>query len=114
SDLDADVPARQRPAQPAPPRRPGEVPPHLMAVLRVEKPGLLTTVQDLGRPGHRAFGIPPSGALDRFALAAANRLVGNPEGAAGLECALTGPVLLALEPCLIAITGADFTPLING
>ena len=83
-------------------------------MLRVEKPGLLTTVQDLGRPGHRAFGVPPSGALDRFAFAAANRLVGNPDGAAGLECALTGPVLLALEPCLIAITGADFTPLING
>jgi len=85
-----------------------------MAVLRVEKPGLLTTVQDLGRPGHRAFGVPPSGALDRFALAAANRLVGNPEGAAGLECALNGPVLLALEPCLVAVTGADFTPCING
>jgi antagonist of KipI len=83
-------------------------------VLRVEKPGLLTTVQDLGRSGHRAFGVPPSGALDRFALAAANRLVGNPEGAAGLECALNGPVLLALEACLVAITGADFTPLING
>ncbi|TMC12425.1 MAG: biotin-dependent carboxyltransferase [Chloroflexi bacterium] len=85
-----------------------------MAVLLVEKPGLLTTVQDLGRPGHRAFGVPPSGALDRFALAAANRLVGNPEGAAGLECALNGPLLLALEPCLIAVTGADFTPCVNG
>jgi len=85
-----------------------------MAVLRVEKPGLLTTLQDLGRPGHRAFGVPPSGAMDRFALAAANRLVGNPEGAAALECALNGPVLRALEPCLVAITGADFLPLING
>ena len=84
------------------------------AVLRVEKPGLLTTVQDLGRPGHRKFGVPPSGAMDRFALAAANRLVGNPEGAAGLECALNGPVLLALQPCLVAVTGADFTPSVNG
>ncbi|MDQ6918128.1 MAG: biotin-dependent carboxyltransferase family protein [Candidatus Dormibacteraeota bacterium] len=84
------------------------------AVLQVEKPGLLTTVQDLGRPGHRKFGVPPSGAMDRFALAAANRLVGNPEGAAGLECALTGPVLLALQPCLVAVTGADFTPAVNG
>ena len=84
------------------------------AALRVEKPGLLTTVQDLGRPGHRKFGVPPSGAMDRFALAAANRLVGNPEGAAGLECALNGPVLLALQPCLVAVTGADFTPSING
>jgi antagonist of KipI len=84
------------------------------AALRVEKPGLLTTVQDLGRPGHRKFGVPPSGAMDRFALAAANRLVGNPEGAAGLECALNGPVLLALQPCLVAVTGADFTPCVNG
>lgn len=84
------------------------------AVLLVEKPGLLTTIQDLGRPGHRKFGVPPSGAMDRFALAAANRLVGNPDGAAGLECALNGPVLLALQPCLVAVTGADFTPSVNG
>ena len=74
----------------------------------------MTTIQDLGRAGHRKFGVPPSGAMDRFALAAANRLVGNPEGAAGLECALNGPVLLALQPCLVAVTGADFTPSING
>jgi antagonist of KipI len=52
--------------------------------------------------------------MDRFALAAGNRLVGNPESAAGLECALTGPVLLALQPCLVAVTGADFTPSVNG
>jgi antagonist of KipI len=83
-------------------------------ILLVEKPGLLTTVQDLGRAGHRKFGVPPSGAMDRFALAAANRLVGNLEGAAGLECALNGPVLLALQPCLVAVTGADFTPAVNG
>lgn len=83
-------------------------------VLKVEKPGLMTTIQDLGRPGHRKFGVPPSGAMDRFALAAANRLVGNPEGAAGLECALNGPTLLALQPCLVAVTGADFSPSING
>ena len=82
--------------------------------LSVERPGLVTTIQDLGRPGHRKFGVPPSGAMDRFALAAANRLVGNPEGAAALECALSGPTLLALQPCLIAVTGADFTPTING
>ena len=84
------------------------------AVLRVERPGLLTTIQDLGRSGQRKYGVPPSGAMDRFALAAANRLVGNPEGAAGLECALNGPILLGLQPCLLAITGADFTPSVNG
>lgn len=86
----------------------------MRAVLKVEKPGLFTTIQDLGRPGHRAFGVPPCGAMDRFALAAANRLVGNPDGAAGLECALSGPVLVALEGCLLAATGADFGMTVNG
>ena len=83
-------------------------------VLAVEKPGLLTTIQDLGRPGHRAFGVPPGGAMDRFALAAANRLVGNPETAAGLEFALAGPTLVAVEPCLVAATGADLGLSVNG
>ena len=82
--------------------------------LIVERPGLFTTVQDLGRPGHRAFGVPPCGAMDRFALVAANRLVGNPDGAAGLECALAGPTLVAVEGCLIAATGADFGLTVNG
>lgn len=80
----------------------------------VSRPGPLTTIQDLGRAGHRAFGVPPCGAMDRFALAAANRLVGNPDGAAGLECALSGPELIARRGCLVAITGADFSPAVNG
>ena len=83
-------------------------------VLKVEKPGLFTTIQDLGRPGHRAFGVPPCGAMDRFALSAANRLVGNPDGAAALECALNGPTLVALEGSLVAVTGADFGMTVNG
>ncbi len=74
----------------------------------------MTTIQDLGRAGHRAFGVPPCGAMDRFALAAANRLVGNIESAPALECALTGPALLTRRPCLVAITGGDFTPAVNG
>lgn len=83
-------------------------------LLRVEAPGPFTMVQDLGRPGRRAFGVTPSGAMDRFALSAANLLVGNPEGAAGLECALSGPTLVALSNCLVAVTGADFGPTLNG
>jgi antagonist of KipI len=83
-------------------------------LLRVEQPGLLTTVQDLGRPGRRAAGVPPGGAMDRFALAAANLLVGNPEGAPALECSLSGPSLTALGGCLVALTGADFQPRLNG
>ena len=62
------------------------------AMFEVVKPGLATTVQDLGRPGYYHLGLPISGAMDRFALIAANRLVGNPDGAAGLEA-----VFLALH-----------------
>ena len=83
-------------------------------MLRVKKPGLLTTVQDLGRPNAIAAGVPPGGAMDRFAHRAANLLVGNDEGAATLECTLSGPELVALENCLVAVTGADFDPLVNG
>ena len=82
-------------------------------VLRVTKPGLFTTVQDLGRPNAIAAGVPPGGAMDRFAHRAANLLAGNEEGAATLECTLSGPQLIALEPCVVAITGADFDPHVN-
>jgi len=75
---------------------------------------MFTTIQDLGRPGRRASGVPPGGAMDRFALAAANRLVGNPEGAAALECSLTGPSIVAVRTCLVAVTGADFGLTLNG
>ena len=61
--------------------------------IKVIKPGLATTVQDLGRPGYYHIGIPLSGGMDRFALRAANMLVGNPEGAAVLEAAFLGPEL---------------------
>ncbi len=75
---------------------------------------MFTTIQDLGRAGRRAAGVPPGGAMDRFALSAANRLVGNPDGAAALECALSGPALVALRGCLVAVTGADFGAVVNG
>ena len=83
-------------------------------ILRVKKPGLLSTVQDLGRPNAIAAGVPAGGAMDRFAHRAANLLVGNDEGAATLECTLSGPELVALESCLVAVTGADFDPRVNG
>ena len=86
----------------------------VLRVLRVEDPGMFMTIQDLGRPGRRAAGVPPGGGLDRFALSAANLLVGNPEGAACLECALSGPTLLARRSCLVAVTGADFGVTLNG
>ena len=82
-------------------------------VLRVEKPGLFTTLQDLGRLNAMSSGVPRGGAMDRFAHRAANLLVGNDEGAATLECTLNGPTLIALGPCLVAITGGDFDPHVN-
>ena len=81
---------------------------------RVVEPGLLTTIQDLGRPGAIASGVPPGGAMDRFAHAAANLLVGNDRGDATLECTLTGPQLVAQRPCVVAITGADLGAEVNG
>jgi antagonist of KipI len=83
-------------------------------VLRVVAPGLSSTVQDLGRPNAISAGVPPGGAMDRFAHSAANLLVGNDPGAATIECTLTGPHLVAEHPCLIAITGADFNPQVDG
>ena len=83
-------------------------------MLRVKKPGLLTTVQDLGRPNAISAGVPPGGAMDRFAHRAANLLVDNDEGAAALECTLSGPELVALQSCLVAVTGADFDLRVNG
>jgi antagonist of KipI len=84
------------------------------AVLRVESPGVQTTIQDLGRPGRRLAGVPPGGAMDRFAIAAANRLVANPEGAGALECTLAGPTLVALAGCLVAVAGGDLDARVNG
>lgn len=83
-------------------------------VLRVKKPGLFTTVQDLGRPNAIESGVPPGGAVDRFAHSAANLLAGNERSAATLECTLTGPHLVAERACLVAIAGADFDPHVNG
>jgi antagonist of KipI len=86
----------------------------LTTVLRVIEPGLFTTVQDLGRPQAITAGVPPGGAMDRFAHRAANLMVGNTEGDATLECTLTGPHLVAEHSCLVAITGADLDPRVNG
>ena len=85
-----------------------------MPTLHVEKPGLLTTVQDLGRPNAIGAGVQAGGAMDRFAHSAANLLVGNDPAAAALECTVRGPVLVANQPCAVAITGADFDAHVNG
>ena len=78
--------------------------------IEVIKPGLATTVQDLGRPGYYDIGIPLSGAMDRFALRAGNLLVGNDEGAAALECTFMGPELAFTSDAVGAVTGAELPP----
>jgi len=83
-------------------------------MIRIVEPGALTTVQDLGRPGHLRYGIPPSGPIDAHAFVTANRLVGNADAAAGLECTVLGPRFTLEAPCAIAVTGADMQLTVNG
>lgn len=82
--------------------------------IKVRAPGLATTVQDLGRPGYYHLGIPLSGGMDRFALHAANLLVGNDEGAAVLEAVFMGPELEFTADATVAVTGAELPPKVNG
>ena len=86
---------------------PDPAPPSGAPAIEVERGGVLTTVQDLGRPGYQRYGVPWSGAADPRSLIFANRAVGNPDDAAGLECALAGPVLRFRSPVLTALGGAD-------
>ena len=83
-------------------------------VLEFLDPGLLTTVQDRGRHGYQKYGVPVSGAFDEFALRVSNLLVGNRESAAGLEMTVLGPRVRFLADTLIAVTGADLSPLVDG
>ncbi|WP_046500740.1 5-oxoprolinase subunit C family protein [Streptomyces odonnellii] len=80
----------------------------------VVRAGALTTVQDLGRYGHAHLGVPRSGALDPPALRLANRLVGNPAGAAALETTVTGCAVRPRRPAVVAVTGAPCTVSVDG
>lgn len=82
--------------------------------IQVIKPGLATTVQDLGRPGYYHLGIPLSGALDQYAHRFANLLVGNDEGAAALECTLIAPELEFQEDTCFAVAGANLEITLSG
>ncbi|EAR51713.1 urea amidolyase-related protein [Oceanicola granulosus HTCC2516] len=82
--------------------------------LEIRKPGLLTTIQDLGRPGYFHLGIPVGGAMDRLALRAANRLVGNDEGAAALEAVFMGPEFTVTEDTVLAVTGGEMPIKLDG
>lgn len=81
----------------------------------VVEPGTHTTIQDYpGRVGYWEIGVPPSGPMDHFALRLANRLVGNEEGAAALECTVTGPKLKFHRDAWVSVTGADMRPEVDG
>jgi KipI family sensor histidine kinase inhibitor len=102
---DAAAPASAAEASPA------DALPAAGPAIRVGRPGLMTTIQDLGRPGHRAAGVPLSGAADPLALRLANLIVGNDEHAAGIECTLVGPELTFEYDAVVAFVGGDFSGL---
>src|SRR5512141_652779 len=82
--------------------------------LRVLAPGLLTTIQDLGRTGSRHLGVGRAGALDAYSHSIANLLVGNAVGAATLEINLAGPTLTCTRAAVIALCGADMEAHVEG
>jgi biotin-dependent carboxylase-like uncharacterized protein len=85
-----------------------------MRRLTVLRTGPQTLVQDLGRPGNAHLGVPPSGALDAPSLRLANRLVGNPESAAGLEVLMGGLAVRAEASCTVVVTGPRVDVSVNG
>ena len=85
-----------------------------MSGVLIERPGLLTTVQDAGRWGWQHLGVSVSGWMDDWSPRLANRLVGNDEGAALLEVTLTGPTLRAEGDLVVAVTGAVFDVIAGG
>lgn len=85
-----------------------------MASITVENPGLLTSLQDKGRFGYGAAGIPIGGAMDYLAMSLANIVLGNDRDEAVLEATIMGPTLRFDSSTIIAIGGADLSPMING
>ncbi len=84
-------------------------------IIRVLAGGAFTTVQDYpGRLGLWNVGVPPSGPMDALAFRLGNRLLGNAEGAAGLEITAAGPTLLVNAPTRLCLTGADFAATLDG
>lgn len=82
--------------------------------IRVLKAGMLTTVQDMGRTGYQSQGFSVAGVMDQRAFKIANLLLDNPENEAVLEFTLIGPTLQFTSETIIAITGGDFQPTLNG
>lgn len=85
-----------------------------MAGIFINLPGAQTSIQDKGRFGYQSYGMCPSGAMDMRSLMIANILVGNSCTEAGFEITLTGPEIIFQEDEVIAITGADMSPVVDG
>ncbi|CRK60416.1 Allophanate hydrolase 2 subunit 2 [Alloactinosynnema sp. L-07] len=85
-----------------------------MKAVTVIATGPLALIEDLGRPGHAHLGVPPSGAVDQPSMRLANRLVGNAEGAAGIESVLGGLALRAEVSCTVAVTGPSVPVTVAG
>ena len=84
-------------------------------VIEVVRPGMLTTVQDWpGRTGYWHVGVPPSGPMDDLSFRIGNRVLGNPEGTAGLECTRGGPALTFPDGGRVCVTGAPVTVTLDG
>jgi antagonist of KipI len=84
------------------------------SMLKIDKEGLQTTVQDLGRRGFQKYGVIASGVMDPYAHRLANILVGNEETKPTIEITLMGPHMTFLADCLFAITGGDLSPSLDG
>lgn len=85
-----------------------------MREIKIKRPGLLTLIQDNGRYGYQQFGVPVSGVMDSFSHRVANILLGNNEDEAVLEITIVGPEIEFMENSLIAITGGNLSPALNG
>ncbi|MCP4882781.1 MAG: biotin-dependent carboxyltransferase family protein [Flavobacteriales bacterium] len=76
--------------------------------------GMHSSIQDLGRKGYRSYGVPISGAMDKYSFILANKLLNNDENAPALEMTSIGPKIMFEDHSLIVLTGADMSPLLNG
>src|SRR5690606_31409010 len=82
--------------------------------IEVLKPGLLTTMQDLSRPGYQQSGMSVSGAMDSLAVRIGNILLRNPETEAALDCTMTGPQLRFHSARWVVLSGGDLSPQVDG
>ena len=83
-------------------------------MIEIQNGGVASTIQDTGRSGHYHIGMPPSGAMDPYAHAVANALVGNEKDAATVEMTYQGITAVFSEDTVVAITGADVSPTVDG